>query len=177
MNYVVNALEGLLNMGREIWSVIVRNPVLIRSYGMNSVVKPTDKRRLLKIKLKSLAAEAKIIRLEEESLRRTQKQHLNELREEMANHRRGIVRYESRHAGLAYAFIRGKGYREVEPRGDHTKVDAVKVHVMVCKYGSQKMPVEFLKTWLDAPMRDKPPRKPRVPYQRPVVVDAVQASA
>lgn len=144
---------------------------------MNAIVRPTDKRRLLKIKLKSLAAEAKIIRLEEESLRRTQKQHLHELREEMANHRRGIVRYESRHAGLAYAFIRGKGYREVEPRGDHLKVDAAKVHVMVSKYGSQKVPLDFLKAWFDAPMRDKPPRKPRVPYVGTRQVDAVQVTA
>lgn len=151
---------------------------------MNAIVRSTDKRRLLKIKLKSLAAEAKIIRLEEESLRRTQKQHLHELREEMANHRRGIVRYESRHTGLAYAFIRGKGYREVEPRGVVKAegavipfIDIPKVHAMVCKYGSQKVPLDFLTTWFDAPMRDKPPRKPRVPYQRPVSVDAVQASA
>lgn len=154
---------------------------------MNTVVKPTDKRRLLKIKLKSLAAEAKIIRLEEGSLRRTQKQHLHELREQMANHRRGIVRYESRHAGLAYAFIRGKKYRDVEARAipkvfkDDTTiwtVDVDKIHVMAVKYGSQRIPKDFIQQWLEAePMREKPPRKPKVPYVRPVSVDAVQASA
>lgn len=141
-----------------------------------------DKRRLLKIKLKSLATEAKIIRQEEDRLRGAQKVHLQDLRREMAEHRRGIVRSESRHTGLAYAFIRGKGYREVEPRGVPVPVhgpggvDMGKVLGMIHKYGSQKIPLDLLVQWFSAPMRDKPPRRPKKPYTRPAV-DAVQATA
>lgn len=165
-----------------------------------SVPTVADKRRLLKIKLKSLAIEAKIIRQEEDRLKGTQKLHLQDLRREMAEHRRGVVRNESRHTGLAYAFIRGKGYREVEPRGvvqalnedgkpsGPVFVDAEKIRGMVLKYGSQKVPPDFIKQWLDAPMRDKPPRKPKKPYVPPDLevggrmslkeaIDAVQPTA
>src|ERR1044071_2137757 len=116
MNYVVNAFEALREVGR--W---VRDSFIDQSVRSPIVTIPSktvaDKRRLLKIKLKSLATEAKIIRQEEDRLRESQKLHLQDLRREMAEHRRGVVRSESRHTGLAYAFIRGKGYREVEPRG------------------------------------------------------------
>ena len=147
---------------------------------MNTV---NDKRRLLKIKLKSLAAEAKIIRLEEEKAWHSSRPEVRATREEMYQHRIGIVRYQSRATGLAYAFIRGRTYRDVEPRGQIPEaywnvIMKKSVLDMIHKYGSQKIPGELLDQWLrKEPMREKPPRKPRVPYVRTMKVDAVQPTA
>lgn len=61
----------------------------------------------LRVNVKSLAAEAKIIRHEE---RRAGYQYQTEL----ALHRRGRLREEARYAQLALAFLRGKPYISVE---------------------------------------------------------------
>lgn len=66
-----------------------------------------DKRRFLKVKIKSLAAEARIIRLEEARA-------VGTLREELHNHRVLDVRSECRATHIAYAFIRGKRFDQVE---------------------------------------------------------------
>lgn len=92
------------------------------------VTKVRDNRAFLKVKLKSLAAEAKIIRKEEKKNPR--------LFLELRQHRIGIVRTEARATLLAYAFLRGRLYKQVEAKchqggnPDWTKVDA-----MVRKYG------------------------------------------
>lgn len=61
----------------------------------------------LKVKIKSLAAESRIIRAEERKagpvLRRT-----------LDIHRRGVVRSEARITQLAYGFLRGRRYRQME---------------------------------------------------------------
>ena len=62
----------------------------------------------LKVKIKSLTAEAGLIRLEERRARRAS------LRAGLADHRRGVVRLESRHSQLAYAFLREKPLASVE---------------------------------------------------------------
>jgi hypothetical protein len=71
-----------------------------------------DRRVQLKVKIKSLAAEARIIRNEENK----GKDRL--LKDDLTNHRKGIVRTEARYALLAYAFITGRKYRsqEANPR-------------------------------------------------------------
>ena len=85
-----------------------------------------DKQKVyLKIKIKSLAEEAIIIRNEERKwkkrgldAKRNQKQEKSDkfydtfwgLRE----HREGIVREENRAASIAYAYIRGKSYEQIE---------------------------------------------------------------
>lgn len=66
-----------------------------------------DRRTHLKVKIKSLAAEAKIIRAEE----RKGGVMVNSLH----FHRVCDVRREARHSQLAYAFIRGVPYKVVEP--------------------------------------------------------------
>ncbi len=67
----------------------------------------------IKVKHMSLAAEAKIIRKQEQLARA----HGNRrLRIGLAAHRRGIVRTEARHALLAYAFLRGTPYKKVEAK-------------------------------------------------------------
>ena len=87
-----------------------------------------DRRAFLKIKIKSLAAEAKIIRLEEKKNQ--------QLRVELRAHRLRVVREEARATLLAYAFIRGRAYKTVEAsnRQGH-KPNWLKVETMVTRYG------------------------------------------
>jgi len=66
-----------------------------------------DRREMLKVKIKSLAAEAQIIRREEFKAR-------GQLRDELSIHRRGVVRNEARHAHIAYGLIRGRDYGAIE---------------------------------------------------------------
>lgn len=67
----------------------------------------------IKVKILSLAAEAKIIRKQEQKARA----HGNRsLRIGLADHRRGIVRHEARHAQLAYGFLRGMPYKKMEAK-------------------------------------------------------------
>lgn len=86
-----------------------------------------DRREMLRVKLKSLAEEAKIIRKEE---RRTH----GRLRDELHLHRVGIVRHEARHSHIAYGFIRGRTIEQMEPT---SKTPFSKEHVerLVKKYG------------------------------------------
>lgn len=63
----------------------------------------------LRVNIKSLAAEARIIRREET---RCGIQYQFALRE----HRRGRVREEARYAQLALAFLRGRKYSQVESK-------------------------------------------------------------
>lgn len=64
----------------------------------------------LRVNVKSLAAEAKLIRHEE---RRAGYQYQTEL----ALHRRGRLRMEARYSQLALAFLRGRPYASVERGG------------------------------------------------------------
>lgn len=94
-----------------------------------------DRREMLKVKLKSLAVEAKIIRHEE------RKTH-GALRDELYRHRIDVVRFESRHTHLAYGLIRGKKLEQIEPQWASDKkprpFDQDKVNAMVKKYGDGK---------------------------------------
>lgn len=103
-------------------------------------------RYFLKVKIKSLAEESRIIRLEEKKARTTKL--LNELYE----HRIKVVRRECRAALLAYAFLRAKPLCQVEPseRRDTDYVDR-RAHKIVKKFGTQKAYDSF-KSWLYAPV-------------------------
>lgn len=81
----------------------------------------------MKIKVKSLAAEAKIIRTHE-------RQTTGAQRNSLAEHRRGTVRYEARHSLLAYGYLRGVPYRAME-KSSKTPFNVSKVEHMVKKYG------------------------------------------
>lgn len=85
-----------------------------------------DKRVYLKVKIKSLQEEAKIIRKEE---RRNE-----DFKKGLREHRKKIVRPESRHTHLAYAFLRGRPYKTVEPKA-HTEPDWIRARKMVERYG------------------------------------------
>lgn len=67
--------------------------------------------KYLKVKIKSLAEEARIIRLEEH---RAKSKKDTFLLNGLKQHRIGIVRYEARHSQLAYAYLRGRQYHQVE---------------------------------------------------------------
>lgn len=85
-----------------------------------------DKRTYLKVKIKSLAEEAKIIRFEERKNK--------VMRRGLEYHRKTVVRSEARNTLIAYAFIRGIPYSRVESKAK-TKPDWEKVRTMVQKYG------------------------------------------
>ena len=101
-----------------------------------------DRREMLRVKLKSLAEEARIIRREE------QRTH-GALRAELHQHRIGVVRNESRATHLAYGFIRGLTREQMEPGWEarvkqwrqyttpfnEEKALMAKVDAMVKKYG------------------------------------------
>lgn len=135
-----------------------------------------DRRRLLKIKLKSLAAEARIIRQEELKAKHSKRPEVQDLRMQMHEHRVKDLREESRATLLAYSFIRGKPYRDIEGRSDWGVETATiknqwasrmdRIRAMVSKYGTRS--AQDVDLWLRSePNRALPPRKPKVPYRGP----------
>lgn len=80
----------------------------------------------LKIKIKSLAAEARLIRHEENKRKRfivameakdpAATAHAREEWLSVKAHRRGGVRSEARHSLLAYGFLRGRAYAQLESK-------------------------------------------------------------
>lgn len=87
-----------------------------------------DERTYLKVKIKSLAEEARIIRLE------TKRARTVSIKNGLALHRKGIVRNEARHTCLAYGFLRGLEYRQMEHKA-FVAPDWKKVRRMIDKYG------------------------------------------
>lgn len=69
-------------------------------------------RHTLRVKIKYLSEEARIIRFEE---CRTKNSFI---KENLRDHRLDIVRYEQRHSLLAYAFIRNVPYKVVENKAE-----------------------------------------------------------
>lgn len=96
--------------------------------------------RFLKVKIKSLAAEAAIIRHEEVRSR-------GDLRSALRRHRQIDVRRECRATLLAYGYLRGKTYDQIEPGAtSEPKWDIVTR--MVKKYGTQAQ-ADTLKGWFE----------------------------
>jgi len=90
----------------------------------------------IKVKVLSLAAEAKIIRKQEQLARA---HHNRRLRVGLMGHRTGIVRREARHALLAYAFLRGTPYKTVEAKcHGGCGPDFKKVRETIEKYGATR---------------------------------------
>lgn len=88
-----------------------------------------DRRELLRVKAKSLAEEARIIRKEESRARGV-------LWGELNWHRRSVVRGEARATYLAYGLVRGTALDRIERPGSE-RDDSLwkKVRGMVEKYG------------------------------------------
>lgn len=100
-------------------------------------VKIIDRREMLKVKIKSLAEEARIIRKEEQ---RT----WGELRNELHVHRVGVLRRESRHAHIAYGLIRGRSLDRIEP-GSKKPIDEKKIRTLLQRYGPSSLEVPSFK--------------------------------
>lgn len=116
----------------------------------------------LKIKSKHLSEEARIIRFEENKLKK-QAQWLRDhqmndvsVHKDFLNlkqHRRWDVRNENRATFLARAYLEGKSYREVEskrkPENEYTFTAFVipRVLTMVNKYGNVQVTKEEILEW------------------------------
>lgn len=87
----------------------------------------------LKIKLKSLAAEARIIKTEERKMRgpRWGSSYKRSL---LQRHRLDVIRPEARCTHLAYGYLRGRTIDQIESCAK-TAPDWDRVYVMVKKYG------------------------------------------
>ena len=103
-------------------------------YDKHQAFKIHDRREMLRIKIKSLAVEAAIIRSEERKIQ-------GPLREEMHNHRVLTVRSAARSTGIAYGFIRGRTLQQMEPTSK-TEPDWSAIKPMLRRYGPASMDVD-----------------------------------
>lgn len=92
----------------------------------------------LKIKLKSLAEEARIIRREELSIKNGKFSYRsNQRRESIYLHRTTHIRPIARATHIAYGLIKGLEYHQIEQR-NYSNPNWKSVKAMVRKYGSKK---------------------------------------
>lgn len=117
----------------------------------------------LKVKLKSLSAETRIIRHEERKfLGSSRWQRKNEPATNiyapggsyftwagLRGHRLDL-RQEQRSAYLAYGYLRGVPYRRIEREGSATP-DVNRIGQLVSKFGPQKASTDAIKAWLEVP--------------------------
>lgn len=94
----------------------------------------------LKVKIRSLAEEAKIIRAEEKKIISDNSIYWIRARSALRHHRTNEVRKEARAALLAYALIRGVPYHSVE-RPKSKEIDIKAVQRIVDKFGVRGMSV------------------------------------
>jgi hypothetical protein len=88
----------------------------------------------LKIKLKSLAAEVRIIKNQERKYKGPNWGSSYQ-RSLLQRHRLDVVRPEIRHTHLAYGYLRGRSLDQIESCAK-TEPDWERVYAMVKKYGS-----------------------------------------
>lgn len=99
----------------------------------------------LKIKVKHLAAEARIIRSEERKVTGWDRWHLQ-------HHRKTVVRRAARDAQLAYGFARGRTYEQMEPHSDpHRQPHWREIRKMLEKYAPEA--VARFDCWRDSMRR------------------------
>jgi len=109
-----------------------------------------DRRKMLRVKIKSLAEEARIIRREESRSKGGSQEQT-----ELHLHRVKDVREEQRVSLLAYAFIRGRTLSETERRSTRDP-DWKRVRNLVDKFGvvawdDRKSQVDRLEQWRMVP--------------------------
>lgn len=113
----------------------------------------------LKIKIKSLAEEAKIIRSEEKKFKgRPEGSVGRQIFWGLREHRTVDVRDESRAACLAYGFLRGRAYHRLEAKCYHAP-NWNRVEALALKYGrgDQRELKQRFAEWKDAKKEaDKP---------------------
>lgn len=125
----------------------------------------------LKVKIKSLAAEAAIIKREEnrhKHFRLVEQAHPENrdlmvlvskrkpihpdsisLVNGLADHRKRIVRSEQRATLVAYGFLRGRTFAQMEPQAKSLP-SRERVEKMVTRYGGSKVLTEFKAFWAEA---------------------------
>jgi len=91
--------------------------------------------KALKVKIKSLAAEAKIIRLEERKVLGWKKPD-GDLYRSLREHRITDVRKDQRASMPAYGYIRGVPYSAIEKPNQDNPPDLARVRQLVTKFGS-----------------------------------------
>ena len=122
----------------------------------------------LKIKLKSLAEEAKIIRKEENKYKYASRNYritLDNVRvcdeakadeligiyENLRSHRVGNVRHEARDSHIAYGFLRGKLYKVVETPSPNNPPNLRNIVGIIQRFGGdRKFSIEDLSAWMKA---------------------------
>lgn len=108
--------------------------------------------RKLRVKIKSLGSESRIIRQEEihvsKEYRRKRNPELSRDREELYLHKRDVVRPELRASYLAYAFLRGRGYAQVE-RKANSEPDIKKIVSNVNRFSTIKVDEGSIVDWLN----------------------------
>lgn len=97
----------------------------------------------LKIKLRNLADEARLIRREEKRPRNAP------WRERLYLHRILVVRREARATAIAYAYLRGRRYAQLEATC-HEPPDWSRVRTMVRRYGDPTVTDQALDAWVKA---------------------------
>lgn len=128
-----------------------------------------DRRVELRIKIKSLAAEAKLIREEEQRCTKHSQQALAAVGDKVAHatamqwraehlaqrarlreHRVNDVRQETRLSLLAYALIRGRSYASQEKGNSRKLSDGEQQRLlrMVTKFGGKDTTVEAVASWM-----------------------------
>jgi hypothetical protein len=107
-----------------------------------------DKRVFLRVKIKSLAAESRIIRSEK------RKTNDPDLKQSLNRHRTWDVRNEARATLIAYGYLRGRKFSEVEPLCKNPNFRKLyimpKVKSMVDKYGNKEQK-ESYEAWVKEP--------------------------
>lgn len=99
----------------------------------------------LKIKIKALAAEAVIIRHAERQWRKRDRDTFVSLQ----LHRQLAVRREARSSLLAYAFLRGRAYRSIEPKC-YQKPNWAWVERIAKRFGPERPDLkDALKAWAE----------------------------
>ena len=121
----------------------------------------------MRVKVKSLAAEAGIIRAEERRALSGRKPDWD-LYVSLRDHRRREVRKEQRSAMLAYAFIRGREYGRCEKPGAGNGPDLKRVGQLIEKYGcpvggypKYKLPDGVLEAWVAGSLAVHPFARPK----------------
>lgn len=99
----------------------------------------------LRVKIKSLAAEAKIIRAAE--IKARDNGH-SETRLGLHLHRVNDVRSEARSAQLARVLICGKRYSDSEAKCEISP-DALRISVIASKYGARSYTRDDVRRWID----------------------------
>ncbi len=103
----------------------------------------------LRVKIKSLAAEAKIIRADELKAVKYEDYYLQT---QLRDHRLDVVRPEARLSQLAYQYLRGIPYAFVEQPKEDNKPIWSNVLPMVKKYGDHNATQDKLASWGKIPL-------------------------